>query len=138
MSACNSRLGALAVCSALLLAACASTGQDEMPARMSGGASKRLTAVGYGTAAPYTNLTYGQQKLMAIRAAQVDAYPNLAEQIKGVSLTATTSTAAFSSQGDTIKAQTEAMVRGARVIHVASNGDGNWEVRLEIDVPEAH
>lgn len=138
MSACNSRLGVLAVCSALLLTACASTGHEEMPARASGGPGKRLTAVGYGTAAPYTNLTFGQQKLMAIRAAQVDAYRNLAEQIKGVSLTSTTAIAAFSGQGDTIKAQSEAMVRGARVVHVASNNDGNWEVRLEIDVPESN
>jgi hypothetical protein len=94
----------------------------------------KLTATGYGNPGSYGQYSASQQKLMAIRAAQVDAYRSLAERVHGFRVTGNTSVSAFTTQSDTIKSYVDAFIRGARVVNTTTIGDGNVEVTVELDM----
>jgi hypothetical protein len=94
----------------------------------------KLTAVGYGNMGRYSQYTNGQQKLLAIRAAQVDAYRNLAEQLQGFRIAGNTSVATFATQHDTSRLSVDAFLRGARVVNTTAAADGNYEVTVELDL----
>ena len=99
------------------------------------GVPNKLRAVGYGAPGAYTQYTHGQQKLMAMRAAQVDAYRNLAEQVYGFRVWGSTAVSAFATQSDVIRSYVDAYIRGARVVNMTSIADGNFEATVELDLP---
>jgi outer membrane protein FlgP len=94
----------------------------------------KFTAVGYGAEGAYTRYTHAQQRLMAMRAAQVDAYRNLAEQVYGFRVWGNTSVSAFATQSDNIRTYVDAFIRGAKVINTTSIADGNYEVTVELEM----
>jgi hypothetical protein len=94
----------------------------------------KITATGYGSTASYTQYTTGQQKLMAMRAAQVDAFRALAERVHGFRITGSTSVSAFATQSDTIRSYVDSFIRGARVTGVNAIADGNYEATVELDI----
>lgn len=94
----------------------------------------KLLAVGYGAVGSYSQYTHAQQKLMAMRAAQVDAYRNLAEQVYGFRVWGNTAVSAFATQNDTARTYVDAFVRGARVVNMTSIADGNWEATVELEL----
>ena len=94
----------------------------------------KLTALGHGNPGIYSQYTPGQQKLMAMRAAQLDAYRSLAEQVYGFRVTGNTTVSAFATQDDTIRSQVDAFIRGARVVSTTSIADGNFEVMVELEL----
>lgn len=94
----------------------------------------KLSATGYGSPATYGQYSSGQQKLMAIRAATVDAYRVLAERVYGFRVTGSTSVSAFATQSDTIRSHVDAFIRGARVVNTTTIADGNVEVTVELDM----
>lgn len=96
----------------------------------------KLQAVGYGAPGSYSQYTHGQQKLMAIRAAQVDAYRNLAEQVYGFRVWGSTSVSAFATQSDTVRTYVDAYIRGARVVNTTAIADGNFEVTVELELTQ--
>jgi hypothetical protein len=71
---------------------------------------------------------------MAMRAAQVDAYRNLAEQVQGFRITGSTTVSAFAVQNDTIRSYVDSYIRGARVVSTTSIADGNFQVEVELDM----
>jgi hypothetical protein len=73
-----------------------------------------------------------QKKLMAKRAAQVDAYRNLAEQIKGVKLNAETTVENFMTTNDVIRTNVNTFIHGAKVVGVRYLDDGSCEVDLAL------
>lgn len=96
---------------------------------------KRVLAVGYGAVGgSNSQYTMGQQKLMAMRAAQVDAYRNLAEQVYGFRVWGNTAVSAFSTQNDSIRSYVDSFIRGARVVNTTPIADGNFEVTVELDL----
>lgn len=95
---------------------------------------RKLTAVGYGAIGNYAQYSTGQQKLMAMRAAQVDAYRNLAEQVYGFRIAGNTAVSAFATQSDSVKTYVDAAIRGARVVGVTSMTDGNYEATVELEL----
>lgn len=94
----------------------------------------KLMATGYGSPGSYSQYTASQRKLMAIRAAQVDAYRNLAERVHGFRVSGSTSVSAFVTQSDTVRSYVDAFIRGARVVNTATIADDNVEVTVEIDL----
>jgi hypothetical protein len=96
----------------------------------------KLQAVGYGAPGSYSQYTHGQQKLMAMRAAQVDAYRNLAEQVYGFRVWGNTSVSAFATQNDTVRTYVDAFIRGARVVNTTAIADGNFEVTVELELSQ--
>jgi hypothetical protein len=95
----------------------------------------KFLAVGYGSQGSFSHYSIGQQKLMAMRAAQVDAYRNLAEQVRGFRVWGNTSVSAFATQNDSVRTYVDAFIQGARVVNTASIGDGNYEVTVELSPP---
>ena len=97
----------------------------------------RISAVGHGTVSnqQYSQYNAVQLKLMAIRAAKLDAYRNLAEQVYGFRLSGSTTISAFVSQRDYVRVQIDAYVRGARVVDVTQLPDGSYEARVEAELP---
>lgn len=109
-----------------------------LPAARPGGAMvaapTTLTAVGYGSTGSYSQQSQGQQKLMAMRAAQVDAYRNLAEQVYGFRVIGNTAVSSFATQSDAIRSFVDSFMRGARVVSTTVMADGNYEVTVELSL----
>lgn len=83
---------------------------------------------------PFWERVTPQGKLMAQRAAQVDAYRNLAESIKGVRITASTRVENFVTVSDEIRASFNGFIRGAQVIGSKYHPDGYVEVSVQVDM----
>lgn len=97
----------------------------------------KVIAVGHGT---ISNQSYtysaGQQKLMAMRAARVDAYRVLAEQVSGFRVSGNTTLSAMATQSDVVRAQVDAFLRGARLVSLQPVGDGMiYEATVELELP---
>lgn len=91
----------------------------------------KVTAKG-GGAPPAKAINAAQARLMAERAAKVDALRNLLEQAYGVRITSNTTVRDFITQNDTIRANVDAYIRGARVIDTRYLDDGSVEIEMEI------
>lgn len=74
-----------------------------------------------------------QVRLMAKRAAQLDAYRQLAEQVKGLRLSSSTTVRDFVTESDQINTAVDTFLKGANVVAVRYIGDGVCEVDMEID-----
>ncbi|MBF0101342.1 MAG: LPP20 family lipoprotein [Desulfobacterales bacterium] len=69
---------------------------------------------------------------MALRAAQVDAYRNLLETIKGVRIDSKSTIKDFVTQSDTITAEIEGIIRGGQVVKREYLSDGTVEVIMQM------
>jgi len=78
-----------------------------------------------------------QNKLLAERAARVDAMRKLAERIYGLMITSDTSVRDFVAESDNIRTEMEAFLRGAREVGRPRHmEDGTCEVTMEVTVQE--
>ncbi|MEI6039466.1 MAG: LPP20 family lipoprotein [Actinomycetes bacterium] len=102
--------------------------------RQSPTAPTKFVAVGHGSVGNQSLYTQGQQKLMAMRAAQVDAYRMLAEQVQGFRVLGNTSISAFAIQNDAVKSYVDAFIRGAQVVSLIAIADGNYEATVELEL----
>ncbi|MFP4353528.1 MAG: hypothetical protein ACLFUJ_00285 [Phycisphaerae bacterium] len=73
----------------------------------------------------------GRGRLMAERAARVDAMRRLAERIKGVHITATTTVQDFVAESDVVNLDTRAFIRGAREVGIRYYDD---ELIVEVEM----
>lgn len=94
-----------------------------------------VRAVGNG-AGPETIQDLARRKILAKRAAVLDAYRNLLEAVKGVRVTSSSLVQDLMLQSDTIKAETEGMVKGAQETAVNYTKDGICEVTLEVHLDQ--
>ena len=96
----------------------------------------KIQAVGYGSPGNFNSLyTAAQAKLMAMRAAKIDAYRSLAEQVYGYRVTANTSVSAFATQNDNVRTYVDAFIRGTRVVSINAIADGSFEATVELELP---
>jgi hypothetical protein len=72
---------------------------------------------------------------MAMRAAQIDAYRSLAEQVHGFRVWGNTAVSDFVTQNDSVRTYVDAFIRGARLVGMVSIGDGNFEATVELSLP---
>ncbi len=90
-----------------------------------------IVATGYG--APDPNKPAGQAKLLAKRAAKMDATRALLEQVKGIKIDSNTTVKDFMTKSDSISSDIDGLVKGAQVIAERVNDDGTAEVDIRID-----
>ncbi len=101
---------------------------------------KTLNATGYGTVEKSDRFTRSQIKLMAMRAAKMDAYRSLAEQLNGIQLRGQTAVDNMEVTQDTYQIFLNAYVRGARVKRTTAigsdiyAGDDTFETVVELDL----
>jgi hypothetical protein len=88
-----------------------------------------ITAVGIG-APPSQPANAAQARAMAERAAQVVAYRNLLEAVKGVRVDSTTLVENFIVSSDVIKTQVNGIIQGATIMDKKYMSDGSVEVTV--------
>lgn len=91
-----------------------------------------ITVQGYGAAAQSANPTYG--RLMARRAAVVDAYRQLAEAVQGVNVDAQTTVQNMIVTSDVINTRVNAVINGARIMSEQALPEGGYEVTMQMPV----
>lgn len=89
-----------------------------------------------GMGVPPENASPAQAKALACRAAQVDAYRQLAEIVKGVQVDSQTTVQDFVVQSDEIRTRVHALIQGAQILARKQNPDGSCEVELSLSVGE--
>jgi hypothetical protein len=92
-----------------------------------------LTATGYAVISVQNHRNPAQQRLMAIRAAKLEAYRSLAEQVYGQQLDATTTVADMMVQSDTFRSKVEGVISGAVLVSITPAGDDTYETTLSLD-----
>ncbi len=93
------------------------------------GSESDVTAVGVGL--PPANAGV-RGKLLARRAAIVDAQRNLAEFTKGVQIDAETILENLTVSSDTVRTKVSALIKGAQIIDEGLNPDGSYFVKMRI------
>ena len=93
--------------------------------------SNVIRATGGGVA-PGNARSQSQARLMARRAAVIDAYRQLAEYAGGVNIDAETTVDMAAVTSDVIKSKVSATIRGARIVSEGATGDGGYEVTMEV------
>lgn len=93
--------------------------------------SEMITADGYGVLPP--NIPFGQAKLMARRAAVVEAQRNLLETVKNVAIDSETNVEKSMLINDTIHSKVSGVISGARVIDEEFiREDGTYRVTMSV------
>ena len=95
--------------------------------------SQVIRATGIGAGNP--NLPLPSQRASAIRAAKLDAWRNLLETVKGVSLTSETTVSNAMVMSDVISTKVEGIVRGTTMVGEPKYlSDGSVEVTMEMNL----
>ncbi|MDH5544958.1 MAG: LPP20 family lipoprotein [Gammaproteobacteria bacterium] len=97
--------------------------------------SVRVRATGYG-APPKSFYSDPQRRLMAMRAAKVDAYRSLAERIRGVQIWGGTTLGDMVVEKDRFRVYIDTTLQGARVIAENPHEDGSYETTVEVNVDQ--
>lgn len=92
-----------------------------------------LMATGYAVISVQNHKNQAQQRLLAIRAAKLDAYRALTEQVYGQHLDATTTIADMTVMSDTFRTRVEGVVYGAVLVSITPAGDDTYEATLSLD-----
>jgi hypothetical protein len=71
--------------------------------------------------------------LLAIRAAKLDAYRSLTEQVYGQYLDATTTVAEMTVMNDTFRTRVEGVIYGAQLVSITPVGDDTYEATMSLD-----
>ena len=93
--------------------------------------SSVIEAEGEGVAPPNA-ISMAQARILARRAAVIDAYRQLAEYAQGVQIEAGTTTAMAMVANDATNAHVRALIRGASVTAEGFSADGSYHVRMEL------
>jgi hypothetical protein len=92
-----------------------------------------LTATGYAVISVQNHRLPAQQRLLAIRAAKLDAYRSLTEQVYGLRMDATATVADMVVQSDTFRSRVEGVIYGATLVSITPSGDDTYETTLSLD-----
>ena len=94
-----------------------------------------ITGVGFSAVSIQPGKNLNQKRIMAIKAARLDALRQLTEQIHGIQLTGTTKIAEAIVQSDTLRADIQGVILGARTVKIEPSSSDTYEVMVEIDRP---
>ncbi|AWB50154.1 hypothetical protein HYN69_01250 [Gemmobacter aquarius] len=92
-----------------------------------------LKGLGFAQIAGQPGKTQNEKRLMAIRAARVDALRDLTEQVHGVRISGTTTVRDAVVADDSLNAVVQGTLRGARTLRVTASGSDSYEVEMELD-----
>ena len=95
-----------------------------------------ITAVGFSAIAIQPSKNLNQRRLMALRAAKLDAYRGLTEQIYGITLDGETTVAEAMLTSDKMSSAVRGTIMGAKTVRIEPTGNDTYEV--ELSVSEVH
>jgi hypothetical protein len=96
-------------------------------------APPRLTGRGFAQVAGQPGATVNERRLLAMRAARLDALRDLTEQVHGIRITSESLLRDSVLRNDTLAAQVQGTLRGARTVAIEPRGDDGYAVTLELD-----
>ena len=94
-----------------------------------------ITGVGFSAVSIQPGKNLNQKRIMAIKAARLDALRQLTEQIHGIQLTGSTKIAEAIVQSDTLRADIQGVILGARTVKIEPSSSDTYAVAVEIDRP---
>jgi len=94
-----------------------------------------ITGIGFSAVSIQPGKNLNQKRIMAIKAARLDALRQLTEQIHGIQLTGSTKIAEAIVQSDTLRADIQGVILGARTVKIEPSSSDTYEVAVEIDRP---
>jgi len=94
-----------------------------------------LTLV-FAWTAPAAADSTAQQRLLACRAAQADAYRMLGERVKGLRIESDTYVRDFVTESDEIATALDTFIKGARVVGRRELSDGTCEIDVEVTIQQ--
>lgn len=86
----------------------------------------------WGVGLPPENAAPNKATALARLAAKVDAYRQLAETVNGVQIDSETTLKDLAVESDVVKANVNALVKGARIVDEHVNADGSYSVKMTI------
>jgi hypothetical protein len=92
-----------------------------------------ISATGYSSIGSQPGKTLNQRRLMAIRAARMDAMRMLTEQVHGLTVQGDTQVSENVVQSDVFRASLAGLMSGARTVKIEPKGSDTYAVTLEID-----
>ena len=92
-----------------------------------------IIATGYAVIGVQNNKNAPQQRILAIRAAKIDAYRGLAEQVYGLYLDANTTVSEQTVLSDTFRTRVEGVIYGATITSINPLNNDTYEVTLSLD-----
>lgn len=93
----------------------------------------RVKGNGFG---PENVKELGRRKILAKRAAKIDAFRNMLEVVKGVYVTSYTRVEDMILASDSIKTKADGMIKGMEVIDAKYSNDGGCEITAEVNIGE--
>lgn len=96
------------------------------------GADSDVVAIGIGL--PPQNAVGAQGKVLARRAAVVDAQRNLVETINGVQVDAETTVENLMVSSDVVKSKVSGVLKGAQIIGEKYNDDGSYQITMRVPI----
>ena len=92
-----------------------------------------LKGMGFAQIAGQPGKSKNEKRLMAIRAARMDALRDLTEQVHGIRINATTTVSQAVVRDDSLSAVVQGTLRGARTVRVTPKGSDSYEVEMALD-----
>jgi hypothetical protein len=108
-------------------------GAPPAPAAVASDEARPLKGLGFAQISGQPGKTTNEKRLMAIRAARMDALRDLTEQVHGIRINATTTIHAAVVRDDSLAAVVQGTLRGARTVRVAPSGHDSYEVEMVLD-----
>jgi len=96
-----------------------------------------VSVTGYGAINENKKLTAAQQRLLGMRSSKMDAYRALAERVRGIRMSGSTSVDKMMVKGDIYNTYIESYMRGARVVSVSPMGDDAYKTVLELVIDQS-
>ncbi len=92
-----------------------------------------ITGMGYASVSSQPAKSVNQRRLMAIRAARIEAMRNLTEQVHGMKINSRTTIIDAIVQNDSLRATVDGLIVGAKTVRINPVGADTYEVVLELD-----
>ena len=92
-----------------------------------------LIGRGFAQVAGQPGATVNERRLLAMRAARLDALRDLAEQVHGIRISSESVLRDAVLRNDRLAAHVEGTLRGARTVSIEPKGDDGYSVVMELD-----
>lgn len=93
----------------------------------------QFTGLGLSQVSTQPGASINERRLMAIRAARLEAIRDLTEQIHGIRINSESTLHDQVLRSDTVRAVVAGEIRGARTLRITPKGDDSFEVVLALD-----
>lgn len=109
------------------------SGRHIAPMSVTVAAPPMLTGLGFAQISGQPGKTQNEKRLMAIRAARVDALRDLTEQVHGIRIDAETTVLDTVAKVDRLNAVVQGSLRGAKTVRITPKGTDGYEVQMSLD-----